>query len=305
MTIQTRIIDGKAIAQRQRGMLKTLVQQLYKKHGLIPGLGVVLVGNDPASEVYVRNKVNASREAGINSFERRLPADISEQDLILEVQSLNASTDVHGMLIQLPLPPHINESNIIAAISPEKDVDGFQPVNVGRMWLGEEALLPCTPSGCLMLIRDCVDTLAGKHAVVIGRSNIVGKPMAALLLRENCTVTLAHSKTENLPDLVRTADIVVSAVGKPEMVRGDWIKAGAVVIDVGINRVAQEDGSTKLIGDVAFDECLGIASAITPVPGGVGPMTIACLLQNTVKAAVAITERLHTTESVKQADLKA
>lgn len=304
MTIQTRIIDGKAIAKRQRGMLKTLVEQLYKKHGLIPGLGVVLVGDDPASDVYVRNKVAASREVGINSFERRLPADITEADLIREVESLNKSTEVHGMLIQLPLPAHINESNVIAAISPEKDVDGFQPVNVGKMWLGEDGLLPCTPNGCLTLIRDCVKTLAGKHAVVIGRSNIVGKPMAALLLRENCTVTLAHSKTENLPDLVRTADIVVAAVGKPEMVRGDWIKPGAVVIDVGINRITQEDGTSKLIGDVAYKECLGVAGAITPVPGGVGPMTIACLLQNTVKAAVAITERLHTRESKAQADLK-
>lgn len=299
MTIETRIIDGKAIAKHQRDMLKTLVEQLYKKHGMIPGLGVVLVGEDPASEVYVRNKVSASREAGINSFERRLPADITEKDLIAEVESLNANVDVHGVLIQLPLPAHINESNVIAAISPEKDVDGFQPVNVGKMWLGEEALLPCTPSGCITLIRDCVKTMAGKHAVVVGRSNIVGKPMAALLLREHCTVTIAHSKTENLADLVRSADIVIAAVGKPQMIRGEWIKPGACVIDVGINRVTQQDGSAKLIGDVAFDECLGIAGAITPVPGGVGPMTIACLLQNTVKAAVAITERLHSDESKK------
>lgn len=305
MTIETRIIDGKAIAKRQRGMLKTLVEQLYKKHGLVPGLGVVLVGDDPASDVYVRNKVAASREAGINSFERRLPADITEEQLIQEVESLNASVDVHGMLIQLPLPEHINQAKVIAAISPEKDVDGFQPVNVGKLWLGEECLTPCTPTGCMTLIRDCIKSMAGKRAVIIGRSNIVGKPMAAMLLKEHCTVTIVHSKTENLPELVRQADIVIAAAGQPGMVRGDWIKPGAIVIDVGINRVSQADGSTKLIGDVAFDECLGIAGAITPVPGGVGPMTIACLLQNTVKAAVTITERLHTSSSVAQANLKA
>lgn len=304
MTIETRIIDGKAIAKRQRGMLKTLVEQLYKKHGLVPGLAVVLVGEDPASDVYVRNKVAATREAGINSFERRLPQDITEAALLEEVESLNQNEDVHGLLVQLPLPKHIDSSKIIDAISPAKDVDGFHPVNVGKMWLGEDALVPCTPTGAMMLIRECVKELSGKNAVVVGRSNIVGKPMAALLLREHCTVTLAHSKTENLPDLLRTADIVVAAVGQPEMIKGSWIKPGACVIDVGINRITREDGTTKLVGDVAYEECLGIASAITPVPGGVGPMTIACLLQNTVKASVAITERLSDAASVSQRDLK-
>ncbi len=291
--MQTRIIDGKAIAARQNGMLRTLVDQLYKRHGLIPGLGVVLVGEDPASDVYVRNKIKASRELGIQSFERRLPADISEADLIGEVASLNNSVDVHGLLVQLPLPPHINAEKVIAAIDSHKDVDGFQPINIGRMWRGDtQVLLPCTPHGALNLIKEVLPILAGKHAVVLGRSNIVGKPMAALLLAENCTVTVAHSKTTELEALCRTADVLVAAVGRPEMVRGGWLKPGAVVIDVGINRITREDGTTALVGDVATAECMGIAAAITPVPGGVGPMTISCLLQNTVKAALATTGKL-------------
>lgn len=286
--MDTRIIDGKTIAKRQRGILRTLVDQLYKKHGLIPGLAVVLVGEDPASQVYVKHKINASKEVGINSFERRLPADISENELLEEIASLNHNTDVHGILVQLPLPEHMDEQRIIEAIKPFKDVDGFHPQNIGKLWLGQETLQPCTPTGCITLIRDCFDTLAGKHAVIIGRSNIVGKPMAALLLKESCTVSICHSKTENLEQMVGQADIVIAAVGKPEMVKGSWLKQGAVIIDVGINRAEGED--KKLVGDVDFDSCLGIASAITPVPGGVGPMTVACLLQNTVKAAVAIAE---------------
>ncbi len=293
MTIETRVIDGKAIAERQNKMLRTLVDQLYKRHGLIPGLGVVLVGDDPASDVYVRNKIKASRELGVNSFERRLPAEISEDDLIAEVKSLNDSVDVHAMLVQLPLPKHIDAEKVIAAIDAHKDVDGFQPINIGRMWRGDEnVLMPCTPNGALSLIKEVMPQLKGKHAVILGRSNIVGKPMAALLLKEDCTVTIAHSKTENLEDVCRSADILVVAIGKPEMVRGGWIKPGAVVIDVGINRITKEDGTTKLVGDVATAECMGIASAITPVPGGVGPMTIACLLQNTVKAALTFAGKL-------------
>lgn len=293
----TRIIDGKTIAKRQRGMLRTLIDQLYKKHGLIPGLAVVLVGDDPASQVYVKNKIAASKEAGINSFERRLPADITEDELLEEVESLNDAPEVHGILVQLPLPEGIDEERIISAIKPYKDVDGFHPENIGKLWLGQDTLQPCTPTGCITLIRDCFDSLAGKHAVIIGRSNIVGKPMAALLLKESCTVSICHSKTENLEEMVRQADIVVAAVGKPEMVKGSWLKQGAVVIDVGINRVDRED--KKLVGDVDFESCQGIASAITPVPGGVGPMTVACLLQNTVKAAVAIAEYIPPAEKEK------
>lgn len=291
-SINTRIIDGKAIAQRQRGMLRTLVEQLYKMHGLIPGLGVVLVGEDPASEVYVRNKIKACEEVGIKSFERRVPSDITQEQLMEEIASLNEHIDVHGVLVQLPLPAHIDEQAVIQAIAPSKDVDGFHPENIGKLWLGQSTLQPCTPTGCVTLLRDALGSLEGKHAVIIGRSNIVGKPMAALLLNESCTVSICHSKTTNLEAMVKQGDIVIAAAGKAQMVKGDWLKPGAVVIDVGINRITLEDGSKKLVGDVDFDSCLGIASAITPVPGGVGPMTIAFLLQNAVKAAVEIVEHI-------------
>lgn len=288
--VGTKIIDGATIAKRQRGMLRTLVDQLYKGHGLIPGLAVVLVGDDPASQIYVGKKKQACEEVGIKPFERRLPADISQDELLMEIASLNENKDVHGILVQLPLPEHIEPDAIINAIAPHKDVDGFHPENIGRLWLGQPALAPCTPTGCITLIRDCVDTLAGKHAVIIGRSNIVGKPMAALLLNESCTVVITHSKTKNLEALVGQADIVIAAAGKPQMVQGSWLKEGAVVIDVGINRIEDENGEKKLVGDVDFESCMGIASAITPVPGGVGPMTVAFLLQNTVRAAVKIAE---------------
>ena len=252
-----------------------------------PGLAVVLVGEDPASQVYVGSKKKATVEAGMNSFEHRLPTTVSQIELIALVETLNADTAVDGILVQLPLPPHIDDKAVIAAIDPAKDVDGFHVVNAGRLAVGEEACVPCTPLGCLMLLKDHLGDLSGKNAVVIGRSNIVGKPMAQLLLAENCTVTIAHSRTQDLPDVVRRADIVVAAVGRAEMVTGDWLKAGAVVIDVGINRLEPEAGQGKgrLVGDVAFDDAFARAGAITPVPGGVGPMTIACLLRNTLVAA--------------------
>ena len=302
---ETRIIDGKSIAQRQLGMLSTLVEQLYKKHGLIPGLAVVLVGEDPASEVYVNNKIKATKEAGIKSFERRLPSEVTTDDLLAEVESLNNHVDVHGILVQLPLPEHIDEQRVINAILPHKDVDGFHPVNIGQMWLGQDTLLPCTPTGCMTLIRESLDTIEGKHAVIVGRSNIVGKPRAAMLLKESCTVVITHSKTINLEEEIGRADIVIAAAGRPEMIKGEWLKDGAVVIDVGINRIEAEDGSKKLVGDADFASCQGVASAITPVPGGVGPMTIACLLQNCVKAAAMSTTSLHSDESKHQKDLKA
>ena len=252
-----------------------------------PGLAVVLVGEDPASQVYVGSKKKATVEAGMNSFEHRLPTTVSQNELIALVETLNADAAVDGILVQLPLPPHIDHKAVIAAIDPAKDVDGFHVVNAGRLAVGEEAFVPCTPLGCLMLLKDHLGDLSGKNAVVIGRSNIVGKPMAQLLLAENCTVTIAHSRTQDLPDVVRRADIVVAAVGRAEMVTGDWLKAGAVVIDVGINRLEPEAGQSKgrLVGDVAFDDALARAGAITPVPGGIGPMTIACLLRNTLVAA--------------------
>lgn len=281
------LIDGKAFAADLRGRVAGTVASFVAATGKKPGLAVVLVGDDPASQVYVRSKKKATVEAGMESFEHRLADSVSQAELIAIVEQLNADDAVDGILVQLPLPSHIDDKAVIAAIDPAKDVDGFHVVNAGRLAVGEEAFVPCTPLGCLMLLKDYLGDLSGKNAVVIGRSNIVGKPMAQLLLGENCTVTIAHSRTHDLPDVVRRADIVVAAVGRPEMVRGDWLKDGAVVIDVGINRLPPADGQAKgrLVGDVAFDEACDRASAITPVPGGVGPMTIACLLRNTVVAA--------------------
>ena len=281
-----RIIDGKAFAAGLRERLAARVPSFVAQVGRAPGLAVVLVGEDPASQVYVRSKHKATVEAGMQSFEHRLPADTSEQALLDLVAALNADDAVDGILVQLPLPPHIDDKAVLAAIDPAKDVDGFHVVNAGKLAVGEDALVPCTPLGSLMLLKDGLGDLSGLHAVVIGRSNIVGKPMAQLLLQQSCTVTIAHSRTKDLPAIVRLADIVVAAVGRAEMVRGDWIKPGATVIDVGINRVpGTEPGKTKLVGDCAYDECAAVAGAITPVPGGVGPMTIACLLRNTLVAA--------------------
>ncbi len=281
------LIDGKAFAAGLRQRVAGSVAKFVDVTGHKPGLAVILVGNDPASQVYVGSKKKATVEVGMESFEHRLPEDVPQSDLITLVERLNADTAVDGILVQLPLPSHIDDKAVIAAIDPAKDVDGFHVVNAGRLAVGEEAFVPCTPLGCLMLLKDQLGDLSGKNAVVIGRSNIVGKPMAQLLLGENCTVTIAHSRTQDLADVVRRADIVVAAVGRAEMVRGDWLKDGAIVIDVGINRLAPEGGEAKgrLVGDVAFDEALGHAGAITPVPGGVGPMTIACLLRNTMVAA--------------------
>lgn len=278
------ILDGKAFAAKLRERVKEKVTKLKAEHGITPGLAVVLVGNDPASEIYVSNKRKQCEEIGMKSIEVTLPAHTEERDLIIQVQNLNLHNEVHGILVQLPLPKQINEELVINTVNPMKDVDGFHIYNAGKLMTGQDALVPCTPLGCSLLLKDHFGDLSGKHAVVIGRSNIVGKPMAQLLLKENCTVTIAHSRTKDLPGMVRQADIVVAAVGKPEMVRGDWVKKGAVVIDVGINRIPLADGKTKLVGDVAFDEVKEVASAITPVPGGVGPMTIACLLENTYKA---------------------
>lgn len=282
--METKIIDGKTFAANLRADIAKRAAKLKSDHGIIPGLAVVLVGNDPASEVYVKSKGKQTQEAGMNSYEFKLSAETTEAELLEKVESLNLNPDVHGILVQLPLPKHIDEDAIINAIDPKKDVDGFHVINAGKLATGQDAFVPCTPLGCSMLLKHHLKNLAGLHAVVIGRSNIVGKPMAALLLKENCTVTIAHSKTRDLPALLKTADIVVAAVGRPEMVKGEWLKPGAVVIDVGINRI-DRDGKTKLVGDVDYASCLGIAGAITPVPGGVGPMTIACLLENTLKAA--------------------
>ena len=281
-----RIIDGKAFAARLRARIADRVTLFTDTVGRAPGLAVVLVGEDPASQVYVRSKGKQTLEAGMRSFEHRLPADTTEQTLLALVERLNADDAVDGILVQLPLPPQIDERAVLAAIDPAKDVDGFHVINAGRLATGQEALVPCTPLGCLMLLKDALGDLAGLEAVVIGRSNIVGKPMAQLLIGESCTVTVAHSRTRDLPAVVRRAEIVVAAVGRAEMVRADWLKPGATVIDVGINRVpAEEPGKTKLVGDVDFAECASVAGAITPVPGGVGPMTIACLLRNTLVAA--------------------
>jgi methylenetetrahydrofolate dehydrogenase (NADP+)/methenyltetrahydrofolate cyclohydrolase len=279
------LIDGKAFAATVRSDVATRVAAYKDQFGGVPGLAVVLVGADPASEIYVRNKGKMTRETGMESFEHKLPADTSEKDLLALVEDLNRDVRVHGILVQLPLPGHISEQKVIATIDPQKDVDGFHVVNAGLLATGGEGMVPCTPLGCLMMLKDRLGDLSGKKALVIGRSNIVGKPMAQLLLKESCTVTIAHSRTTDLASECRQADIIVAAVGVPELVRGDWIKPGAVIIDVGMNRLPKDDGKTRLVGDVNFEEASKVASAITPVPGGVGPMTIACLLANTITAA--------------------
>ena len=280
------LIDGKAFAEKLVGNVGVAVQGLSETHSFKPGLAVVLVGENPASEIYVKNKVKQTNNSGMVSIEHRLPEETSEKDLLLLVKDLNEDENVDGILVQLPLPDHINENSIINSISPSKDVDGFSIPNVGLLSTSGKGLIPCTPLGCLLLLKDHLGDLIGKNAVIIGRSNIVGKPMAQLLIKESCTVTIAHSKTKNLESICRNADILVAAVGRPHFVKDDWVKDGAVVIDVGINRLPPEgDIKGKLVGDVDFENVSKIASAITPVPGGVGPMTIACLLRNTVTAA--------------------
>lgn len=278
------IIDGKAFAASVRQKVASKVAYLKETHSITPGLAVVLVGEDPASQVYVRSKGKQTIEVGMNSFEHKLDVNTSEEVLLALIDELNADPIVHGILVQLPLPNHVDEGLVTNHIAPEKDVDGFHIANVGLLGTGQQSMVPCTPLGCLLMLRDYHGSLSGKNAVVIGRSNIVGKPMAQLLLNESCTVTIAHSRTNDLADVVRRADIVVAAVGRPEMVPGDWIKPGATVIDVGINRIGLDNGKTKLVGDVDYMSCAEVAGAITPVPGGVGPMTIACLLANTVTA---------------------
>ena len=281
-----RLIDGRAAAQQVRSLVGQEVERFRAATGRAPGLATVLVGEDPASAVYVRSKGKATREAGMESVSHNLSADISEAELLALVDRLNRDPAMDGILVQLPLPGHIDSAKVIAAIDPAKDVDGFHPINAGKLATGAaDALVPCTPFGCLYLLKQELGSLSGLDAVVIGRSNIVGKPMAMLLLGESCTVTIAHSRTKDLPDVARRADIVVAAVGRPEMVKGDWLKPGATVIDVGINRIDAGEGRTRLVGDVAFDEAVEVAGAITPVPGGVGPMTIAMLLRNTLVAA--------------------
>ena len=280
------IIDGRQIAETLRRQVREEVAQLRKYERLTPGLAVVLVGEDEASQIYVRNKAQQTEEVGMRSFMHRLPSDVREEDLLTLIHGLNQDERVHGILVQLPLPADIDSENVLMAVDPDKDVDGFHVVNAGRLFSGaKSALAPCTPTGCLRLIKSQLRDLSGMKAVVLGRSNIVGKPMAMLLLAEDCTVVIAHSKSIDLPEECRTADILVAAVGKAQLVRGDWIKRGAIVIDVGINRIDGEAGKKRVVGDVAFNEALSVAGAITPVPGGVGPMTVACLLRNTVLAA--------------------
>lgn len=281
------IIDGKAFAAKIRAEVAQECAAFRAQTGVQPGLAVVLVGNDAASEVYVRNKGIQAKEAGFNSLEYRLPAETTQSELLAQVAALNADPQVHGILVQLPLPAHLDADAVLNAIAPDKDVDGFHPVNVGRLWTGNPVSIPCTPLGCALILKDRLGDLSGKRAIVIGRSNIVGKPMAALLLAANATVTIAHSRTADLAARCREADIVIAAVGKPELVRGDWLKAGATVLDVGINRIA-EDEKTRLVGDVHFASAVAVAGAITPVPGGIGPMTIACLLRNTLACAKAL-----------------
>ena len=283
----TSIIDGKNYASVLRGKLKIAVNDLKEKHKIVPGLAVVLVGNDPASEIYVRNKGIQTKEAGMNSFEYRLPENTSEDDLLAKVEELNTDKSVNGILVQFPVPKHMEQQKIIERIFPSKDVDGLHPVNSGYLASGLKGLVPCTPQGAALLIKDSLPSLSGLHAVIVGRSNLVGKPIAQLLLKENCTVTICHSRTKNLQETCLSADILVAAVGIPELVKGDWVKEGAVVIDVGINRLPapeKGEGKTKLVGDVDFEGAKNRASSITPVPGGVGPMTIACLLLNTLAA---------------------
>ena len=285
-------IDGKAFAEGLRGRVAAKVAKLKDSHGITPGLAVVLVGEDPASQVYVRNKGQQTKEAGMNSFEFKMADDTSEADLLAKVEELNGDDSVHGILVQLPLPKHIDEAKVINAIDPDKDVDGFHVINSGRLATGQDAMVPCTPSGCIMLIKDQLgDDLSGKRAVVVGRSNIVGKPVAQLLLNENCTVTIAHSRTADLAWECQQADILVAAVGVPKLVQGDWVKPGACVIDVGVNRIPapeRGEGKTRLVGDVDYDAAAQVAGSITPVPGGVGPMTIAVLLASTVRACCRI-----------------
>jgi methylenetetrahydrofolate dehydrogenase (NADP+)/methenyltetrahydrofolate cyclohydrolase len=282
------IIDGKVFAAELRARVANVVSGLKSSHGLVPGLAVVLVGEDPASEVYVRNKGKQTVEVGMASFEHRLPDKTTEDDLLALIEQLNGDPAVHGILVQLPLPAQIDAHAVINAVDPDKDVDGFHLVNVGRLATGEPGLVPCTPLGCMMLLRAHAGDLSGQNAVIVGRSNIVGKPMAALLLAAHCTVTVAHSRTKDLIDVCRQADILIAAVGRAEMIQGDWIKPGATIIDVGINRIDGENGKTRLVGDVEFVSASAVAGAITPVPGGVGPMTIACLLRNTAQAACAV-----------------
>ncbi len=277
------VIDGKAFAAKVRAQVATHVARLKDENGITPGLAVVLVGEDPASQGYVRNKGVQTQEAGMKSFEHKLPADTSEADLLALIAKLNADPAVHGILVQLPLTKHLDSDLVINAIDPAKDVDGFHISNVGLLGTGQKSMVPCTPLGCLMMLRDHHGSLAGMNAVVVGRSNIVGKPMAQLLLGDSCTVTIAHSRTKDLAEVCRRADILVAAVGRPELIPGDWVKPGATVIDVGINRI-ERDGKIKLVGDVHYESAAAVAGAITPVPGGVGPMTIACLLANTLTA---------------------
>ena len=278
------VIDGKAFAAQVRAKVGAHVSRIKEENGITPGLAVVLVGEDPASQVYVRSKGKMTVEVGMKSVEHKLDVDTSEADLLALIAELNGDPTIHGILVQLPLPGHLDEDLVINSIDPAKDVDGFHISNVGLLGTGQKSMVPCTPLGCLMMLRDYHGSLSGMDAVVIGRSNIVGKPMAQLLLGDSCTVTIAHSRTKDLADVVRRADIVVAAVGRPEMVPGDWIKPGATVIDVGINRIEKPGGGTRLVGDVDYDSCAAVAGAITPVPGGVGPMTIACLLANTLTA---------------------
>ena len=283
------IISGTEFSAKLRNEIKQKVASLKKQHSIVPGLAVVLVGEDPASQIYVRNKGIQTVEAGMNSYEHKLPNDTTEETLLDLIKQLNNDSSVHGILVQLPLPKHINEHAVINSIAIEKDVDGFHLSNIGLLAIGSnEGVIPCTPLGSMMMLKDHLGDLSGKKAIVVGRSNIVGKPMAALLLKESCTVTIAHSRTQNLADECRQADIIVAAVGQPEMIKGDWIKPGATVIDVGINRIEKDDGSTKLVGDVEFSSASKVAGAITPVPGGVGPMTIACLLHNALQQACRI-----------------
>ncbi len=284
---QANLIDGKAYAASLRERIGAAVTTLKAEHNLTPGLAVVLVGEDPASQVYVRNKGKQTLEAGMNSWEHKLDVSATEEEVLAIVDQLNNDPAVHGILVQLPLPDQIDADKVINTISPDKDVDGFHVINAGRLATGQSSLVACTPVGCVLLAKHALGDLSGVEAVVVGRSNIVGKPVAQLLLQENCTVTICHSRTKDLPEVCRRADLVIAAVGRPEMITGDWIKPGACVIDVGINRIETDEGKTRLVGDVAFASAAAVAGSITPVPGGVGPMTIACLLRNTVKAACA------------------